>query len=204
MIRVMTRKSTTFVLLALLILPAVTVVAGDKEGPSSKEVKQMIKFGISLGKRGLWKEALYRWREALRHDPDNPKLLNNIAVALETQGDLEGARETYARAKELAGRARYLQRNIENFEELFTALEQYEAQYRKPPAGTSEDGETAVNGEAETDPVPAEDQAPVETDASGDPAQTAGSPEAEAAADAGESGPAPDPPVGDQPVEEVE
>jgi len=55
----------------------------------------MIAFGISLGKEGLWKEALFRWQAALRHDPDNPQLLNNIAVALESQGDLEGARVAY-------------------------------------------------------------------------------------------------------------
>ena len=72
MARIMTRTAS-IVLLALLLLPGETAVARDKGAPSSREIKQMIKFGISLGEQGLWKEALYRWQEALRYDPDNPQ-----------------------------------------------------------------------------------------------------------------------------------
>jgi len=195
MTRVVTRAAS-IVLFALLFLPTAAAAAGDREGPSSKEVKdgpskkevkEMIEFGVSLGKQGLWKEALYRWKEALRHDPDNPQLHNNIAVALESQGDLEGARESYRRAVELAGRAKYIERNIEDFEELFTALEQYEEQYRKPPADPPENGDAAGAGDAETGEAPADQPAVEEDDAADD-----------------EPGRESEPPAGDQPAEEVE
>lgn len=207
MTRVMT-KPITPVLLALLLLVPVSTAAGDKEGPSSREVKQMIKFGISLGKQGLWKEALYRWREALRYDPDNPQLHNNIAVALESQGDLKGARESYKRADELDGKAKYIGRNIADFEELFTALEQYEEQYRKPPAGEAEGGETSGDGDAAADAAPGDDQTSAEA-AAGEEADPAEKPELGAAAPADDPGvddpgTETDPPAGDQIVEEGE
>lgn len=167
------RKSVIILLLALLIQPAASAVAGDRKGPSKKEVKQMIEFGISLGKQGLWKEALFRWREALRYDPDNPQLLNNIAVALESQGDLEGARVAYTQAKELAGRARYIDRNIEDFEELFTALKAYEEQYRKPSADQEEQADAAGAGASEV----AEDGGATGEDAAGGETETAPAPE---------------------------
>jgi tetratricopeptide (TPR) repeat protein len=156
-------RSIAAVLLGVLLLPA-AALAGDREGPSAREVKQMIKFGISLGKEGLWKEALHRWQAALRYDPDNPQLHNNIAVALESQGDLEGARASYKRAEELDANARYVKRNIANFEELFTALEQYETEYREPPAGEAGDGDAAGGGDAavEGDAVPDGDTAAAE------------------------------------------
>ncbi len=204
MIRLVTRAATV-VLLTLLFLHPAAARAGDKEGPSSKEVKQMIKFGVSLGKQGLWKEALYRWREALRHDPDNPVLYNNIAVALESQGDLEGARESYRRAEELAGRAKYLKRNIENFEELFTALEQYEAEYRKPPAGAPEEEAAAAasDGDAGSGETPADGPAGDEA-GTGTEAEPVEPPATESAPAADEPEPESETPADDQPVEEVE
>jgi tetratricopeptide (TPR) repeat protein len=134
-------RLTLFVLMLLIALPAPAARNDDPTAPTNREIKQMIEFGISLGKQGLWKEALYRWREALRHDPENPILHNNIGVALESQGDLEGAREAYRRAEELKLRSRYLRRNREGFEELFTALEKYESEFRTPPPDDAEPAE---------------------------------------------------------------
>jgi|GEM_PF-432924 len=170
-------------LIAVLLLLPAAASARDREGPSDKEVKQMIEFGIRLGRQGLWKEALYRWQEALRYDPENPKLLNNIAVALESQGDLEGAREAYSKAAELDDSARYIERNIADFEELYTALQQYEEQYRKQPEATEGEG-----GDEEKPDLESPD---VEPDGPGGPAGSEG-PEngntTDAGADAGDGG----------------
>jgi len=156
MSRPITGKTLSIVLLVLLmlpVLPGAPVAVGARAAPSNREIKQMIHFGITLGKQGLWKEALYRWREALRHDPDNPILHNNIGVALESQGDLEGARESYRRAEELELKSRYLKRNKENFEELFTALEKYETEFRSPPADEPSPGEEAGPPAGEAPPA---------------------------------------------------
>ncbi len=190
-------RSIAPVLLALLLSPAATT-AGDREEPSSREVKQMIKFGISLGKQGLWKEALHRWQEALRYDPDNPQLHNNIAVALESQGDLEGARESYKRAEELDSNARYVRRNIANFEELFTALEQYETEYREPAAGEAGAGDTAAGA------TPGEDVKPAEETTAAEDGETAEKPDVAADADPDDPGTEADAPDGDQAAEEEE
>lgn len=195
-------RTTAIILLTLFFLPGALVSAGDKDGPSSREVRQMIDFGISLGKQGLWKEALYRWREALRYDPENPKLLNNIAVALESQGDLEGAREAYARAMELDDHARYIERNMEDFEELFTALEQYEAECRKPPEGKAPGEEPLVDGDVVAGEAPEDGKAAEDNAAAGEAARIADTSETEAGATAEEPGSEPGSPAGDQPAED--
>lgn len=192
-----TQGVPSLVLAVLLLLPA-AAAARDREGPSDKDVKQMIEFGIRLGRQGLWKEALYRFQEALRYDPENPKLLNNIAVALESQGDLEGAREFYMKARELDDSARYIERNIADFEELFTALQQYEEQFRKKPEaaeGEGGDGEkTDGDGGPTADEGPANGETPGATPSEADAA--AGKP-AEGAAE--DDGPASEPPTEEKP-----
>jgi Flp pilus assembly protein TadD len=90
--------------LALLCL-LVTLAPTHSEGrdrrsrePSEREIQRDLRFAAEVAGKGLWREALYRWRKVLRHRPDDPRLLNNIAVALEASGDFEGAREHYERA----------------------------------------------------------------------------------------------------------
>lgn len=208
MIRTLIRSSLILflpALLALILAPA-GAIAGEKKGPSKSEVRSMIDFGIELAEEGLWKEALFRWREALRHDPDNPKLLNNIAVALESQGDMEGARDTYARAEELAGKARYIERNIKDFEELFTALEQYEVEFRKPPAVAPEGETVQTEGDGDSAPSPTggQDQAPAGSAVAEDDDGSSTTPPAEPAADTGDTAIPADQPSDDQKTEKEE
>ena len=61
-----------------------------------------LRFAAEMASKGLWREALFRWRKVLRHRPDDPRLLNNVAVAFEATGEFEAAREHYERALALA------------------------------------------------------------------------------------------------------
>ncbi len=49
----------------------------------------------------MWREAEYRLRQALAKDPEDARLHNNLAVALEAQGKLEEAYEEYRKAVSL-------------------------------------------------------------------------------------------------------
>ena len=71
--------------------------------PSQKEIQRDLRFAAEVAEKGLWREALYRWRKILRHRPDDPRLHNNVAVAFEATGDFEAAREHYERALALEG-----------------------------------------------------------------------------------------------------
>lgn len=57
--------------------------------------------GLELHLQGKLSEAISRYREALNVSDDNPKLHNNLAVALASQGKLEEALQHFRRVTEL-------------------------------------------------------------------------------------------------------
>jgi Flp pilus assembly protein TadD len=75
-----------------------------------------VRFGIEVARRGLWREARFRFQKAVLQDPDNAAALNNLAIALEQEGDFEKAREAYERALQL-DRSLYIQQNYDLFRE---------------------------------------------------------------------------------------
>ncbi len=84
------RKSLhLFTVLLLVLLPAVSVIGKKSTDP--------FRFAAEMAEKGNWREALFRWRQAEKQDPDNPRVLNNLAVALEVRGEAEAAGEMYSR-----------------------------------------------------------------------------------------------------------
>lgn len=86
------------------------LAAGRTWGGESRQPKvdrsRELRYAAEMAEQGLWREALFRWERVLRVAPDDPKLLNNIAVAKEALGDREGARAAYDRARQLSTEAR--------------------------------------------------------------------------------------------------
>ena len=62
------------------------------------KTKNPARFAADMAERGNWREAKYRWEIALREQPDNPRILNNLAVTAEVLGDVEQARHYYEQA----------------------------------------------------------------------------------------------------------
>ena len=53
-----------------------------------------LRFGIEVAARkGLWREARFRFEKAAELDPDDAAALNDLAIALEQQGDFDKARD---------------------------------------------------------------------------------------------------------------
>jgi Flp pilus assembly protein TadD len=75
------------------------------------------RFAIRAQEEGLWREAEYRLRQALADDPDDARLHNNLAVALEAQAKLEEAHEEYRKAAELDPGNETYRRNLREFTE---------------------------------------------------------------------------------------
>jgi len=96
-------------LLWLLLSPA----------PDSKNAgsRQEVEFGVDVARKGLWQEARFRFEKAIAADPDNAEALNNLAVALEQQGDFDKAREAYEKALKLKPGSVYIQQNFDLFRE---------------------------------------------------------------------------------------
>ncbi len=101
------RPAALALLLSLLPVPA-RADSGDS--------REQLRFGIAVARKGLWTEARFRFERAVQLDPSNVAALNNLAVALEQQGEFDKAREAYDKALAL-GSSTYLQQNYDLFRE---------------------------------------------------------------------------------------
>ncbi len=96
--------------LLLALLPA-------QARADSGDSQEQLRFGIAVARKGLWTEARFRFERAAQLDPANVAALNNLAVALEQQGDFDRAREAYDKALALKSSDTYLQQNYDLFRE---------------------------------------------------------------------------------------
>ena len=108
------RIAVRFVALVLLAAPC-GLMADDRE----KESREQVAFGIEVARRGLWREAIYRWEKAVELDPENSSARNNLAVAYEQSGEFDLANEAYERALELDSDNLYIRQNYELFREAY-------------------------------------------------------------------------------------
>jgi Tfp pilus assembly protein PilF len=99
---------------ALLVALAAAPLAADERS----DAKQQVEFGILAAKRGLWREAIFRWERAAKIDPSYPAAHNNLAIAYELEGELEKARAAYERALELEPENEMIKQNYELFREI--------------------------------------------------------------------------------------
>jgi Flp pilus assembly protein TadD len=113
-----------------------------------QQAEEQMDFGIAMARRGLWSEALFRFRQADLKDPGNPAILNNLAVASEAVGLFDEALGFYQKALKLAPSERDLKRNYARFVEFYQAF--------KP----EEEVEENEDQQAVDDGPPADDSAP--------------------------------------------
>jgi type IV pilus assembly protein PilF len=111
--RVCWRLAAAFVLLPALVACSSNGSKGVVTGGPS--LNSEVDFGVSMAKRGLWAEALFRFQQADEERPNDPEVLNNLAVAYEAVGQFEQALETYKRALEISPSNRELKRNYSAF-----------------------------------------------------------------------------------------
>ena len=112
--RVSWRLAAAFVLLTAMVVACSSngskgVTTG---GPS---LNSEVDFGVSMAKRGLWAEALFRFQQADKDRPNDPEILNNMAVAYEAVGKFEEALDTYKRALQAGPTNSDLKRNYSAF-----------------------------------------------------------------------------------------
>ncbi len=80
-------------------------------------------YGAKMAQRGFWREALFRFERAAKLAPDDPEVLNNLAVALEAVGETARALASYKRALELRPDDAKIKRNYARFAEYYTSLQ---------------------------------------------------------------------------------
>lgn len=84
--------------------------------------EQQMEFGASMARRGLWKEALFRFQQADRIQPGNPHVLNNIAVSYEALGLFDKALESYQKALKAGSDDKELRSNYSRFIEFYQSF----------------------------------------------------------------------------------
>ncbi len=109
-----------------------------------------MQFGVKAAKDGLWREALFRWEKALKLDPTNVRLLNNLAVAYETAGDFQKAEALYQQALHGDPGNRDIKQNYDLFMSYYKQIQSRQEKHAAPPA-------PPAPGATETPPPPADD-----------------------------------------------
>jgi len=120
MTRTAYRRPRVLALIAgVLVLAAMSGAAEAQKRKVAPEAKQQWQFGVDMANRGLWSEALFRFEQARRIEPEHPAILSNIAVAHEALGLFEEALGYYRQALRLAPRERDVRRNYSRFVEYY-------------------------------------------------------------------------------------
>ena len=86
-----------------LVAPAALVLlaASVPVRAAAHQAEDELAFGVGVARKGLWQEARFRFERALALSPDDPSALNDLAIALEQQGDFDKARAAYQKALQL-------------------------------------------------------------------------------------------------------
>jgi tetratricopeptide (TPR) repeat protein len=113
-------RRTSFHLILVLALFPLAGCAHATRQPDTAAAQ--LSFGTSMAQRGLWQEALFRFREAERLDPQNPRVHNNLGVAYEAAGDYDEALKHYKRALEIAPTSREAKSNYARFVEFYQSF----------------------------------------------------------------------------------
>lgn len=98
----------------LLVTTAIAPLLADQRN----EAKAQVDFGIDVAKRGLWREAIYRWERAIQIDPTYGAAFNDLAVGYEHEGQLDKARQAYEKALQLEPDNPQIRQNFELFKEI--------------------------------------------------------------------------------------
>lgn len=111
----------------LLESAAVTVCLFGMAGPlpavQKSEAALQLDFGVKVALKGSWNEAAFRFQKAVAADDTSARAYNNLAVARESLGQFDLARQAYGKALELAPRDEKIKQNYDRFMSFYRSLE---------------------------------------------------------------------------------
>ncbi len=103
----------------LITLALVLMLGGaTPHGQDRSDARAQVEFGIEVARRGLWKEALYRWQRAIEIDPTYAAAWSNLGIAFEIEGRFDEAREAYETALHLDPSNLHIEQNYDLFLEV--------------------------------------------------------------------------------------
>jgi Tfp pilus assembly protein PilF len=111
-----TRYATGLGLAGVLLLGGCATGRTKEPGPDKE-----LQYGARMANLGYWQEARFRFQLAVAAEPGNARAHNNLAVALEANGDFAGAFEEYKKAVSLDSSDKSIHQNYTRFAEFYTA-----------------------------------------------------------------------------------
>jgi len=126
-----TKRGVCLLFAGLLSLSAAETFA---KAPAGGTAAAQLQFGTQMAQRGLWSEALFRFRQAERMEPENARAINNIAVALEALGKFDDALLAYQRALKVDPSNVEVKRNYGRFAEFYQSFKGKAKPADAPPA----------------------------------------------------------------------
>ena len=126
------------------ILTLVLIASGcSSAGTDTTRSETQRQFGVRMAKMNLWREAMFRFRRAVEIEPGDAMAHNNLAVALEANGDFDAALKEYREALRLDRSNQYIQKNYSRFVE-FT--QKSKKRQEKAPAAAPATTTTTTTG----------------------------------------------------------
>ena len=107
---------------AAVLLLACLATFPDTGAVVKNPVTVQMEFGVKVAQKGSWNEAAFRFRKAVAGDPRNPRAYSNLAVAMESLGQFEAAREAYETAVGLAPKDEKIRQNYDRFLSFYRSL----------------------------------------------------------------------------------
>lgn len=98
-------------------------VSGCSSSRNDADIQDQKSYGVSMAKKGFWREALFRFEKAAALKPNDAQLQNNLAVAYEAVGETAKALVAYRKALELSPEDPQIKRNYARFAEYYTGVQ---------------------------------------------------------------------------------
>lgn len=116
-------------LLLLIPLFGCSHHSANLERPSTQQ-----DFGVEMARMNLWREAEFRFKRAVDINPSDAMAHNNLAVAMEANGEFDNALKEYREALRLDRSNSYIQKNYSRFTEFMSRNKKRQQRGTTPPA----------------------------------------------------------------------
>jgi Tfp pilus assembly protein PilF len=115
------RRCTGWVIGLVVVASGCLAAFGCTSYTRTDKAQSQIAFGSEVARKGLWREAAFRFEQAIAREPGNARAHNNLAVALEATGEFARALGEYKKALDLGPNDSYIRRNYARFAEFYTS-----------------------------------------------------------------------------------
>lgn len=139
----------------LLLIPIIGCSHGSANNLERPSAQQ--DFGVEMARMNLWREAEFRFKRAVELNPSDAMAHNNLAVAMEANGDFDNALKEYREALRLDRTNSYIQKNYSRFTEFMSRNKKRQQRGNTPPpkAAAKTDEKPARIGSTPDMPAPA-------------------------------------------------